>query len=144
MTNLQKGIAFVIAGAVIGLVASVVIRDSTLSGVYNNASSIGPSGTLTASDIWTGTGSLIASTFTVAASSTIPVDVAVSGVLSTDTFVQVSLASVSANGLGWSVCGASASSTNNYVTMRLCNFTGASAVVPSTIASSTVKVFVRH
>src|SRR5262249_23005150 len=96
------------------------------------------------SDIWTGTGTMIASNFTVAATSTIPVDVAMTGVVSTDTFVEASLATTSAAGFGWFVTSASASSTNGYVTLRLANATGGSAIVPASIASSSVKIIVRR
>ena len=89
------------------------------------------------SKILTGTCSLIAPSFTVAASSTVPMDCAVAGVTSSDTMVMTEFASSSVVGSGWAIDGSSASSTAGYLTMRITNWTGASAIIPASIASTT-------
>lgn len=82
------------------------------------------------------TGSLIAPSFTVAASTTVSMDIAVTGVVSGDT-VFASFATSTTAGNGWIVSGASASSTSGFVTLRVTNFTGASNIIPASLASST-------
>jgi hypothetical protein len=99
------------------------------------AVTIGATGTATAGDQW-GTCSLIAPSFTVAASTTVPMDCAVTGAVSTD-FVLTQFATSSANGQGWSIKGAAASTTSGFVTLRVANETGTSAIIPASIASST-------
>jgi len=83
-----------------------------------------------------GTCNMIASSFTFAASSSQPFDCNIPGVKSGD-IVWLGFATSSPNGAGWLVSQASASTTNGYVTGRLVNNTGASAVIPASIASST-------
>lgn len=84
-----------------------------------------------------GTCSLIAPSFTVAATSTMPMDCAITGVTPTDgAFAQFATSTATTYG-GWSVRGASASSTAGYITVSVVNGTGASAVIPASIASST-------
>lgn len=84
-----------------------------------------------------GTCSLIASSFTVAASSTVAMDCAVTGVTPTD-LVFGQLASSTQIGLGgWSVRGASASSTPGFITFSIVNGTGASNIIPANLASTT-------
>lgn len=143
MTKTHIGIG--LAGIVVGLLFSAFTGTHVLGGVYSNSSSVGPSGTLTSSDIWTGTGTLIASTFTVAPTTTLAMDIAVAGVVSTDTFVLASFGNPSSEAYGgWTIKSAAASSTNGYVTVKVLNLTGASAIVPAALASSSVKVLVRH
>ncbi len=86
--------------------------------------------------ILAGNGVLIMSSFTVAASSSVAADIAVTGAISTD-LVFSQFATSSANGAGWLVTQASASSTPGFVTLRIVNNTGASAVLPSSLGSST-------
>lgn len=80
--------------------------------------------------------SLISSNFTFAASSSVAVDCAVTGVVSGD-YVFAGFATSSANGAGWLVTQESASSTAGFITLRIVNNTGASAIIPASIASST-------
>lgn len=83
-----------------------------------------------------GTCNMIASSFTIAASSSVAVDCAVTGV-TTSYIVQAWFATSSANGAGWQVTQSSASTTAGFITMRIVNNTGASAVIPSSLASTT-------
>lgn len=87
--------------------------------------------------ILAGSCSLIASTYTIAASSTLGMDCAVTGVVSTDLVFAESATSTAGFGTGWSITGASASSTANFITVTVSNGTGASGVIPASIASST-------
>lgn len=80
--------------------------------------------------------SLIAPSFTFAASTSVAVDCAVNGVQTGD-IVDANFATSSAVGAGWLVTGASASSTSGFITLRVVNNTGASAVIPASIASTT-------
>lgn len=86
--------------------------------------------------IITGTCSLIAPSFTVAASTTVSMDCAVTGVVTGDV-VFAQFATSTSNGNGWIVTGASASTTSNYITLRVTNFVGVSSIIPASIASST-------
>lgn len=83
-----------------------------------------------------GTCSLIAPSFTVAASTTVSMDCAVSGVTSGD-FVFAQFATSTTLGNGWAINGASASTTAGYATFRVTNWTGASGIIPASLASST-------
>lgn len=90
-----------------------------------------------------GTCSLIANTFTVAASSTVPMDCAITGVVSTDgVFAQFATSSQIGLG-GWSIRGASASSTSGFITLSVVNGTGASNVIPASLASTTKYIVLR-
>lgn len=80
--------------------------------------------------------SLIASSFTVAASTTVPMDCAVTGVVSGDNVLS-GFATSTAAGNGWTITGVSASSTSGFLTFRVTNNTGASNVIPASLASST-------
>ncbi len=87
--------------------------------------------------------SLIASTFTVTASTTVAMDCAVTGVVPTDAaFAQFGTTTANLLG-GWSVAGASASSTAGFITVDVTNGTGANAIIPASIASSTKLIIVR-
>lgn len=88
----------------------------------------------------TGSCSLISTNFTVAASTTVSMDCAVSGVISTD-IVFGQFATSTTLGNGWAIDGASASSTSGYITFRVTNWTGGSALIPASLASTT-KYFV--
>lgn len=87
--------------------------------------------------VYAGSCSLIANTFTVTASTTKAMDCAIAGLVSGDG-VEIMFATSTAAGTGWSVVGASASSTSGFATIRVANNTGADAVIPASIASSTV------
>lgn len=80
--------------------------------------------------------SLIAPSFTVAASTTVTMDCAVTGVLSGD-IVKAWFATSTSPGNGWAIFQSAASTTSNFITMRVTNFTGASAVIPASLASTT-------
>lgn len=87
--------------------------------------------------IITGTCSLIASpSFTVGSSTQAAMDCAVTGVVSGDT-VLMWFATSTAASQGWSIAGSSASSTSGFITGRIVNSTGASNVLPASLASST-------
>lgn len=83
-----------------------------------------------------GTCSLIMANFTIAASSSVATDCAVTGVVSTN-LVEAWFASSTSNGAGWIVTQSAASSTAGFITLHIVNNTGASAVIPALIASST-------
>lgn len=83
--------------------------------------------------------SLIAASFTVAASTTVAMDCAVTGALSTD-IVQMWFGTstvAAATTAGWRILGSQASSTNGFISLQVRNDTGASAILPSVLASST-------
>jgi hypothetical protein len=67
-------------------------------------------------------------------------DCAITGVISTD-LVWAQFATSTAVLQGWTITGSSASTTAGYVTLRVYNGTGGSAVIPASVASTT-KVFV--
>lgn len=84
-------------------------------------------------------GSLVASNFSVAASTTVSMDVAVPGMVSGD-IVLAQFATSTVPGNGWEITGASASTTAGFATLRVSNWTGASNIVPASIASSSVQI----
>lgn len=90
-----------------------------------------------------GTCSLIASSYTVSASSTVAMDCAITGAVSTDGFFAQFATSTATTFGGWSVRGASASSTAGFATISVVNGTGGSAVIPASIASSTKYILLR-
>lgn len=91
-----------------------------------------------------GTCSLIAGSYTVAATTTVAMDCAITGIVATDGFfAQFATSSQSLAG-GWSVRGASASSTAGFATISVVNGTGASSVIPASIASSTKYILLRQ
>ncbi len=98
-------------------------------------SKVGSSGT-TLNTVLEGKSSLIASSFTVGATTTVSMDIAATGALTGDT-VFASFATTSSVG-GWAIVGASASTTAGFDTLRVMNLTGASNVIPASIASSSV------
>lgn len=81
--------------------------------------------------------SLIAATYTVAASTTVVMDCAVPGLVAGDGIEAQFGTSTQPLFLGWAITGASASSTSGFATFRIANMTGASAIIPSTLASTT-------
>lgn len=92
----------------------------------------------------TGTCSLIASSFTVAATTTQAMDCAITGVVSTDgVFAQFATSTTATAIGGWQIRGASASTTAGFITMSVVNGTGASAVIPASIASTTKYIILR-
>lgn len=100
-----------------------------------NGSRIGP--------VITSTCSLIAPSFTVTASSTAVMDCAVTGVVTGDgVFAQFATTSAAFGG-GWSIAGASASTTSGFITLLVANGTGATAVIPASVASTT-KYIILH
>lgn len=90
------------------------------------------------SKILGGTCSLIMSSYSVTASTSVAADCAITGVVSTDTVLaQLATSTPSTAGEGWFIAGASASSTPGFVTFRLTNRTGGTAIIPASLASST-------
>lgn len=79
---------------------------------------------------------LISNAYTVTASSTLQMDCAVASAVTGDV-VFAGFATSTANGGGWVVVGASASTTSGFITIRVRNDTGVTAVIPASIASST-------
>ena len=159
MTTLSKiGIGVVVILSLLGAIGFLrtlgsstpygAVNPSTQQGeVYNNAIidaggvQIGANGSLINNGL-IGTCPLIASSFTVAASSSVAMDCAVAGVVKGD-FVLAMFATSSSNGAGWIISQASASTTAGYLTFRIVNNTGASAVIPASVASTTQFVDLR-
>lgn len=81
--------------------------------------------------------SLIANSFTVAASTTVAMDCAVTGVVAGDIVFAQFASSSPIVGNGWAVDQVSASSTSGFITLLVTNNVGASAVMPASIASTT-------
>jgi hypothetical protein len=102
---------------------------------------IGQRGSVVA-NLLKGTCSLIAPSFTVAASTTVAMDCAITGVVSGD-LVFVQFATSTAAFAGWQVGTASASTTAGYITVGVNNWTGVSGVIPASVASSTKYLIVR-
>lgn len=87
--------------------------------------------------VYAGACSLIAASYTVAASTTVSMDCAVPNLVSGDG-IEPMFATSTAPGNGWVISGASASTTSGFATFRVTNWTGASNVIPASIASSTI------
>lgn len=87
--------------------------------------------------VYAGACSLIAPNYTVTASTTVAMDCAIPGLVSGDG-VEIMFATSTASGTGWTVSGASASTTAGFATLRVANNTGITAAIPASIASSTV------
>lgn len=87
----------------------------------------------------TSTCNLVGSAYTIAATSSALFDCAATGVVSGDRVdVGFATSTVATNLVGWLVTGAIASTTQNgWITIRVSNLTGASAVLPAELASST-------
>lgn len=119
------------------------VRGTTLT--VTGTATLGDNGSAIA-DLIHGTCSLVAYSggFTVAATSTVAFDCAVTGALTTDTqvFAKLATSSVATSG-GWTVEASSASSTPGYLRIHVRNNTGASAVMPASVASSTSYLIVR-
>lgn len=90
-----------------------------------------------------GTCSLISSNYTVAATTTVAMDCAITGVVSTDGVFAQFASSTAAQYGGWSIRGASASTTAGYAVISLVNGTGASGLIPASIASTTKYIVLR-
>lgn len=75
--------------------------------------------------------------YTLAASTTVAMDCPVTGVVSGDN-VQLEFATSTAVFGGWTIVGASASTTAGHIEVRVLNQTGASALIPNSIASTTM------
>ncbi len=109
--------------------------ESDVAAIVSGGFKIGTNGT-NLTQLVGGTCSLIASSFTVAATSTVAMDCAVSNITSTDIpFAQFATSSAILE--GWSIAGSSASSTAGFITIDVTNGTGASNVIPASIASTT-------
>ncbi len=113
---------------------------SVFSGLITTGSGgikIGASGT-TMTQMNNGTCPLTAATYTILASSTKLFSCSATGVAAGDrTFVQL-LASSTPAGMGFVVIGSLATtSTSNSIEVRVANMTGADAIIPANIASST-------
>lgn len=80
--------------------------------------------------------SLIAPSFTVAASTTVAMDCAVTGAVSGDKVIAQFASSTATFG-GWQITGASASTTSGFITLNVYNAIGVSSLIPASLASST-------
>ncbi len=149
MTNILKFLGVAIAGIVVGLLLHAG-GASNVGGIYNQVQQnfqnggliIGPSGS-SLTQVIKGTGSLIAPSYvSLAASTTLAADIAVTGVVSGDT-VFAQFATSTALGAGWEVVNASASSTAGYITVRFINNTGTAATIPASVASTTQYLIIR-
>lgn len=89
-----------------------------------------------------GTCSLIASSYTLAASTSLPFDCAVPTAVTGDA-VDAWFATSTSAGAGWLVTQSSASTTSGFITIDVVNNTGASAVIPASIASTTKYIDLR-
>lgn len=141
-------VAIVIALLALGIALSNKTAPGSFGGVTNydeldaTAIKIGGSSGTRVGPVIASTCSLISASFTVAASTTVSMDCAVTGVVTGDTvFAQFATSTVAGN--GWAIDGASASSTSGFLTLRVTNWTGASNIIPASIASST-KFMVLH
>ncbi len=82
--------------------------------------------------------SLIATSYSVAATTTVAMDCAVTGVVSGDiVFAQFATTTPAAGGNSWVVAQASASSTSGFITLNVANWTGKTTMMPASVASST-------
>jgi hypothetical protein len=98
--------------------------------------SVGSSGT-TITKIIEGTCSLIvAGSYTLTASTTTAADCAVTGAAPGD-MVFAQFATSTNVGSGFSISGASASTTSGYITLRVYNGTGVATLIPASVASTT-------
>lgn len=140
-------IAIVIASAALFFAAQPAAP--TASGVTNydeldaTAIKIGGTNGTRLGPIMTGICSLIAPSFTVSASSTVPMDCAITGVVPTDGVFAQFASSTAATFGGWSIRGASASSTAGFVTISVVNGSGGTGVIPASIASTTKYIVLR-
>lgn len=143
-------------GAVVGgLLAENYLPYVRNNGGYNSADPIQTTGGLTlgasgsqVTQLSKGTCNLIGMDASQAATSTKPYDCAVTGVVSTDIVVGMMLSTTSPNGgstiAGWNVRSAHASTTANFVTVDITNFTGAAATPSASgVGSSTQYLILR-
>lgn len=146
MTFLKNNAVAVIAllVAIIGCYVPVQAIVHDAGGVTNydevdaTAIKIGGSSGSRIGPVIAGNGALIASVYTVSATSSAAMDIAVTGVVAGDTvFAQFGTTTPSAAGVGWVINGAAASTTSGFITVNVGNLTGAVAVVPQNLASST-------
>lgn len=135
------GISSVFGGGNLAAVGSTrnTGRQETIAWGFGGGAQIGsPSSAPVIKKLIPGTCSLIASSFSIAASTTVSMDCAVTGAVSTDIVIGMfGTTSQSAAGPGWEITRASASSTAGYDTFNITNGTGGTAVIPASIASST-------
>lgn len=159
MSEYTKLIAIALIAGVLGAFFSGLVGGkSTVFGGTSNYDTLSASGLVigsgcnqfgatcagtTIAQILKGTGSLIMPTYTsLAASTTLAADIAVSGVQSGDEVIA-QFATSTATGAGWEVVGASASSTSGFITLRVINNTGTAATIPASIASTTQYLIIR-
>ena len=106
-------------------------------GVSTNGSSV--------QALFKGTCSLINSgSFTIVASTSVAMDCAVTGVKPGDEVLAIfATSTASITGPGWELTGASASSTAGFITFSVTNGTGATALMPASLASTTQYLILR-
>lgn len=115
----------------------------TVSGVINydevdaTALKIGGTNGSRVGPIITSTCSLIASNYSVTATTSVAMDCAVTGVVPGDLVFVKTGTTTPSFGPGWEIPQASASSTSGYATVTVYNGTGATGIIPASIASST-------
>jgi hypothetical protein len=138
------GYFFPKAGAAFGGITNydTVSASGLAIGVGCNSFGAACGGT-TITQVIKGTGILVMPNYSsLAASTTLAADIAVTGVVSGDT-VFAQFATSTANGAGWEVVGVSASSTSGFITLRIINNTGTTATIPASIASTTQYLILR-
>lgn len=95
-----------------------------------NGSRVGP--------IIAGTCSLLPSNYSFAATTSISVDCAVTGIVTGDEVIGQFATTTSTNGSGsWDIVGASASTTAGFITFNVVNNTGTTAFIPGSVGSTT-------
>ena len=116
--------------------------ESDVAAVFGGTFTLGSSGTAL-SQLQKGSCNLLTAGATVTATTTKQFDCAVTGVISTDTVFATGTSTIAANGGVMFISGATASTTNGFITVWVTNLTGANNTVPLGIASSTKYLILR-
>lgn len=155
MTEKNTGLwVALVAVAIIAIIALVVgfnasaAKSTSFGGVTNydeldaTAIKIGGTNGSRVGPLVISTCSLIAASFTVTASTTVPMDCSVPGIVKGDVVIA-GFATSSASVAGWDIVGASASTTSGFITLDISNGLGANSLIPASLASTT-QIIVAH
>lgn len=119
-------------------------KQAVLSGVTNydevdaTAIKIGGTNGSRVGPIIIGTCALLPANYSFAATTSVSVDCAVTGVVTGDVVFAQFATTTSANGsAGWNIVGASASTTSGFITLNVTNNTGTTAFIPGSVGSTT-------
>lgn len=140
--NLTIGLVVVAIVAIAGLFYPGSPVSHLLGGVTNydevdaTAVKIGGSSGTRVGPVITGTCALIPVSYSFVASSSQVADCAVTGVVTGD-YVFAEFATSSPSGAGWLISQVSASSTSGFITLRVVNNTGITALIPASVGSTT-------